>query len=164
MASGTVENFNLSPAKRPKGFGFSFTGFISVPFDGYYTFYTTSDDGSQLYIDKVLTVENNGVHVITEKSGVIGLMAGKHAITGLYFQRGGGTRFIVSYKGEGISKKTIPPSILYRINNPTPAKTSVVSSRIAASPSQNADEMNLGSTLKINVSPNPFSSIFDLSV
>ena len=164
VASGTVENFNLSPAKRPKGFGFSFTGFISVPFDGYYTFYTTSDDGSQLYIDKVLTVENNGVHVITEKSGVIGLMAGKHAITGLYFQRGGGTRFIVSYEGEGISKKPIPPSILYRINNPTPAKTSVVSSRIAASPSQNADEMNLGSTLKINVSPNPFSSIFDLSV
>ena len=31
-------------------FGFRYTGYIQVPVDGIYTFYTTSDDGSRLYV------------------------------------------------------------------------------------------------------------------
>ena len=37
------------------------------------TFYTTSDDGSSLYIDDVLVVSNDSLHAATEKSGVIGV-------------------------------------------------------------------------------------------
>ena len=162
--SGTVLNFDLSPAKIRKGFGFSFTGFINVPLDGFYTFYTTSDDGSKLLIDNVLTVSNDGVHGITEKSGIIGLMAGKHAISGLYFQRGGGSRFIVSYESDNIAKTAVSPSSLYRINIPTPAKVSNTSNRTAVGPAQNIDVINSINTLKLNISPNPFSSTFDLFV
>ena len=161
---GTVTNFDLSPAKILKGFGFSFTGFIDVPLDGFYTFYTTSDDGSKLLIDNVLTVSNDGVHGIIEKSGIIGLMAGKHVISGLYFQRGGGSRFIVSYESDDISKTVVSPSDLYRINIPTPAKVSNTSNRTAVGPAQNIDVINSTNTLKISVSPNPFSSMFDLFV
>ena len=162
--SGTVLNFDLSPAKIRKGFGFNFTGFVNVPIDGYYTFYTTSDDGSKLLIDNVLTVSNDGIHGITEKSGIIGLMAGKHAISGLFFQRGGGSRFIVSYESDEISKKPISPSDLYRMNISTPAKVPTTSSRTAVGPTQNIDVINSINSLKINISPNPFSSTFDLFV
>ncbi len=162
--SGTVSNFDISPAKIRTGFGFSFTGFINVPVDGFYTFYTTSDDGSKLFIDNVLTVSNDGVHGITEKSGVIGLMAGKHAITGLYFQRGRGSRFIVSYESDGISKTVVPPSELYRINIPTSSRAASTSSRAAVGLAQNIDINNANNTLKINISPNPFNSTFDLFV
>lgn len=160
---GTVSNFDISSAKVRTGFGFSFTGFIKVPVDGYYTFYASSDDGSKLLIDNVLTVSNDGLHGITEKSGVFGLMPGKHAISGLYFQRGGGSRFDVSYEVEGISKIAVPSSSLYRINKTTGAKVSTAGNRIAAGPSQNT-ENNSNSTVKLNVAPNPFRSTFYLFI
>ena len=116
VKTGTTNNFDLSLANRSYQYGFSFTGYINVPSDGQYTFYTTSDDGSNLYIDNILTVANDGIQHATEKSGTIGLKAGKHAITGLFFQQGGGQVFLVSYEGMGISKQTIPKSALYRVS------------------------------------------------
>lgn len=124
IKTGTVNNFDLSVANRTDQIGFSFTGFVTVPADGVYTFYTTSDDGSKLLIDNVLVVDNDGLHGAQEKSGAIGLKAGKHAITGLFFEQGGGEIFTVSYEGMGISKQTIPSASLYRIsiaNNPPAA-------------------------------------------
>ena len=59
-----------------------------MPADGQYTFYTNSDDGSNLYIDNVLVVNNDGLHGATEQSGTIGLKAGKHAISVGYIQQG----------------------------------------------------------------------------
>ena len=122
VKTGTVNDFTLSVANRNEQFGFSFTGYINVPSDGQYTFYTNSDDGSSLYIDNILTVFNDGLHSSLEKSGTIGLKAGKHAISGLFFQQRGDQIFIVSYAGMGISKQAIPPTALYRIEASTTGK------------------------------------------
>ncbi|MBC7937692.1 MAG: PKD domain-containing protein [Rhizobacter sp.] len=116
VKTGTVNNFDISVANRTDLIGFSFTGFVTVPADGVYTFYTTSDDGSKLLIDNVTVVNNDGLHAAQEKSGTIGLKAGKHAITGLFFEQGGGEIFTVSYEGVGVGKQTIPSSALYRIS------------------------------------------------
>ena len=43
---GTVVNIDLGPRNKENDFAFRFTGFIEVPTDGVYTFYSTSDDGS----------------------------------------------------------------------------------------------------------------------
>ncbi|RYE14521.1 MAG: hypothetical protein EOP51_28015, partial [Sphingobacteriales bacterium] len=115
VKTGTVTNFDLSVANSSDNFGFSFTGYINVPADGVYTFYTTSDDGSNLYIDNVLTVANDGLHAAIEKSGTIGLKAGKHAISTGFFEQGGGEVLTVSYSGPGITKQLIPGSVLFRI-------------------------------------------------
>lgn len=115
VKTGTVLNFDLTPANNTTLYGFNFTGYINVPADGIYTFYTSSDDGSSLYIDNVLTVNNDGLHGAVEKSGTIGLMAGKHAISGLFFQGTGGAVFQVSYSATGIAKQLIPSSVLYRV-------------------------------------------------
>lgn len=50
-----------------------FTGLMDVPIDGEYTFYTTSDEGSKLYIGNTEVVNNDGVHSPQERSGKIGL-------------------------------------------------------------------------------------------
>ena len=105
VKTGTTTNFNISLARRALAFAFNFTGFINVPSDGQYTFYTTSDDGSNLYIDNVPVVNNDGLHGAIEKSGTIGLKAGKHAISVGYFQQGGGSILNVSYSGPGVSKR-----------------------------------------------------------
>ena len=115
IKTGTTSGFDLSVANRNDQFGFSFTGFITVPTDGVYTFYTTSDDGSNLYIDNVLTVNNDGLHPSLEKSGTIGLKAGKHAIRGVFFEQGGENIFNVSYEGGGLPKQSVPVSSLFRI-------------------------------------------------
>ena len=116
VKTGTTDNFNISLANRTTAYSFNFTGYIDVPADGQYTFYTTSDDGSKLYIDDVLVVDNDGLKSATENSGVIGLKAGKHAISVGYFQQSWDNVLSVSYSGPGISKQSIPNSALYRVS------------------------------------------------
>ncbi len=50
LATGTVDNFDLRVMARPEHIGLCFTGFLEVPREGLYTFYTTSDDGSRLLV------------------------------------------------------------------------------------------------------------------
>ena len=115
VQTGTNANFDLSVANKAEFYALNFTGYIDVPSDGKYTFYTNSDDGSMLYIDNVPVVNNDGLHGSQEKSGTIGLKAGKHAINVGYFQASGGKMFSVKYEGPGISKQVIPSSVLYRV-------------------------------------------------
>ena len=104
----------LAPRNRDEHFAFRYTGYIDVPADGEYTFYTSSDDGSQLFIDSHLVVDNNGLHSLHERSGTIGLQRGKHALTVTFFESTGGQEFDVSYEGPGIGKSAIPAASLYR--------------------------------------------------
>lgn len=116
VKTGTVTTFDLTPRNINDQFGFSFTGFINVPTDGQYTFYTASDDGSKLFIGSTQVVNNDGLHGAgTEVSGTIGLKAGKHALTVNYFEQGGGEQITVSYAGPGITKQIVPSSVLFRI-------------------------------------------------
>jgi signal transduction histidine kinase len=50
LAAGNVNNFDLRVMAWPEHVGLRFTGFLEVPRDGLYTFYTTSDDGSRLFV------------------------------------------------------------------------------------------------------------------
>ena len=50
LAAGTVNNFDLRVMARLEHVGLGFTGFLEVPSGGLYTFYTTSDDGSRLFV------------------------------------------------------------------------------------------------------------------
>ncbi|MGA2916275.1 MAG: PA14 domain-containing protein [Sedimentisphaerales bacterium] len=111
---GQVANFYLSPRQQNDFFAFRFNGYIEVPSAGMYTFYTNSDDGSNLYIGKSLVVNNDGLHGMLEKNGSIYLLAGKHPITVTYFEKDGSENLIVSYAGPGISKRQIPDEVLFK--------------------------------------------------
>lgn len=121
VKSGTVDNFDLSVANRQERFAVEFRAYIDVPADGQYTFYTTSDDGSLLYIDDNLVVNNDGLHAATERSGTIGLKAGKHSISVGFFQQFGSQLLNVSFEGPGISKQSISASSLFRSSNLLPS-------------------------------------------
>jgi glucose/arabinose dehydrogenase len=119
LKTGFTSNFSLTQRNRNDDFAFRYTGFIQIPADGVYTFYTNSDDGSQLYIGNTLIVDNNGLHAAQERSGSIGLKSGKHAITVTFFERAGGEILDVKYTGPGISKQFVPSSALFRIPETT---------------------------------------------
>lgn len=121
VKSGTIGNVDLSPRNREDDYAFRFTGYIQVPADGSYTFYTSSDDGSRLQIGTTTVVNNDGLHGVQEASGTIGLRAGKHAITITFFEHLGAAALTTSYAGPGIAKQIIPAGAFYRVGTATTA-------------------------------------------
>lgn len=111
--SGPAPNFDLSVRARPDGFGLRFRGHVKIEREGVYTFYTESDDGSRLSIGEQLVVDNDGPHSPLEKSGMLALAAGFHAITVTFFERDGGDSLAVSYAGPDLPKQRIPPTALW---------------------------------------------------
>ncbi|UOQ74385.1 PQQ-dependent sugar dehydrogenase [Hymenobacter cellulosilyticus] len=146
-ASGNVATFSVAPRLRDDEFAFHYMGYVSVPVDGMYTFYTSSDDGSQLYIGSTLVVDNDGMHGLQERSGQIGLQAGLHAISVGFFERGGDQILDVSYAGPGLSQTAIPAAALLHA---APASARMA---LATSPSARTKTTNDGSAVQLY--PNP---------
>jgi hypothetical protein len=114
VATGSASTFDISLRQRDDDFAFRFTGFIEIPQGGSWTFYTSSDDGSRLYINGALVVDNDGLHANQERSGTINLSAGYYPITVTMFERGGQQVLSASWEGPGIAKQLISPAALYR--------------------------------------------------
>jgi mono/diheme cytochrome c family protein len=110
--SGTIDGFKLTPKKQIQNIGFRFTGFIKIPQDGLYTFYSYSDDGSRLSIDGKLVVDNDAIHGPEEKKGSAELKSGDHIIQVAYFNAGAGAELKVSMEGPGLPKQEIPGPLL----------------------------------------------------
>lgn len=70
--------------------GLVFMGYIDVPADGVYTFSLTSDDGSLLYIDDKLLINNDGGHSAVEVAAQTALKKGAHKLYARYFDHNGG--------------------------------------------------------------------------
>ena len=115
VKNGTLEGFDLSPKLKAEYFGIEYAGFIRIPMDGVYAFYTDSDDGSSMYVDGTKVVDNDGLHGTKEVRGVIPLAAGLHAIHVDFFQKSGGVDLRVSYEGPATNKQPIPAAILYHV-------------------------------------------------
>ncbi len=117
-ATGTTETFTLAVAKRKGDFALRFRGILTVPTDGDYKFYTTSDDGTRLSIDEKVVVENNGIHPAQERSAPVKLSAGDHTITLLYFDGGGQTAMKIEWKPPGGKRESIPANLLSHEGQP----------------------------------------------
>jgi len=113
VKEGVLPNFDLSPKLKPEYFGIEYNGYIKIPKDGVYGFYLGSDDGSRLYIDNSLAVDNDGLHGMNEQTGVVPLAAGMHSVRIGFFQKTGGIGLSLLYKGPGIEKQPIPGEILF---------------------------------------------------
>lgn len=112
--SGVVPaiSINVPQRKEADRFALKFTGFIQISKPGKYTFYAASDDGSRIYLDDKLLVNNDGRHGIVEKSTAIDLSTGAHKLVVTYFDNGGGDGLAIRWSGPGIKKQDIPASRL----------------------------------------------------
>ncbi len=72
--------------KRFEGFAIDYTGRFWIAEPGLYRFELTSDDGSRLYIDGQLIIDNDGQHTPATKVGKVDLAGGIHRIRVSYFQ------------------------------------------------------------------------------
>ena len=115
--TGVASTFTIDVSPVRENFALRFRGFIEVPVDGEYDFFTKSDDGSRLYINDNLVVDNDGVHAKRERSGAVQLAAGKHDIVVEFFERSFGEWLQVKWSGPGIPKQLIPTDVLSHIPN-----------------------------------------------
>jgi len=98
------------------------SGQVETIDDGQYTFYTRSDDGSRLWVNGQLVVDNWGYHGMTTKEGKITLEGHKrYDIVLEYFESGNyaGCRLMWSHKD--IHEEVIPTQYLY----PTAARANL---------------------------------------
>jgi hypothetical protein len=70
----------------PASFSATWAGSLFVPRGGAYTFATASDDGSWVYVDGQLVVDNGGGHATTLKQATVRLDRGVHSLFVKYFQ------------------------------------------------------------------------------
>ncbi len=94
-------------------FAYEFRTLIYISKRGVYRFYTISDDGSKLYIDDKLIVDNDGGHSVRRAEGKVALEKGYHALHLLYFENYMGQELEVGFLGRDIPETPIPAEMLF---------------------------------------------------
>ena len=72
---------------REDNFAIVYTGFIYVPENGVYSIYSNSDDGSKVFINDQLVVNNDGLHGARLEYVSMNLTKGYYAVRVEYFDR-----------------------------------------------------------------------------
>ena len=111
--SGITGNFIIPMEPEQDLYGFEFTGMIRIGKEGVYSFTTDSDDGSRLYVNDELIVDNDGIHGAHPVSGQIPLKAGFHPVRLMFFENLYGQHLKVWIEGPETGKTIIPDSLLY---------------------------------------------------
>ncbi len=146
VEQGTVDNFDISIRSDHYNdndyFAFDFFGFIYIDNPGTYRFYTSSDDGSQLFIDGQRVVNNDGRHGNVEKFGDITLTQGAHFITVKFFEASGGQNLSVSWRPPGEGQQQIPNSVLRSYDTYTTVAQPLAASNLTVSQTAPSPEPN----------------------
>lgn len=103
------------PTSMAETFASRHSGWLKVDTTGSYTLFVNSDDGSRVYLDGALLIDNDGLHGMREYSATLTLAAGYHPLRVEFFENGGGAGLQFSWSGPGITKQLVPASALWRL-------------------------------------------------
>ena len=95
-------------ASRPDVFSVAWTGYLLIVSPGTFEFALTSDDGSQLFIDEQLVVDNGGRHAPETRRGETRLTSGPHRLRLLFANSGGAFSFDWSWARTGNAQAPVP--------------------------------------------------------
>jgi hypothetical protein len=104
----STDNLVLAWGRPPAPFSVIWTGSFITFKNETITFATRSDDGSSLYVDDYLVVDNGGNHAVRTVAAPIKLRAGVHRIRIPYFQGGGDLAFDLLWARGGRPLEPVP--------------------------------------------------------
>lgn len=113
VKEGTMKNISIKEAPIADHFAYDFCTLVNIPAKGVYRFYTFSDDGSMLYIDGKLVVDNDGGHSGRRAEGKIALEKGLHELHLLYFEDYMGQELEVGFSGRDILDTPLTDEMLF---------------------------------------------------
>lgn len=99
--TGDATEFSVNVVRKKDNFALRFDGTIKLDKDGDYLFLIGSDDGSRLWIDEKLVIDNDGIHPFQQKRKKQKMTAGIHTVAVEYFEQGGEEVLQVDYEGPG---------------------------------------------------------------
>jgi hypothetical protein len=107
---------HLAPAwekQVPSPFSIRWEGWLTIENDGIYMFSLSSDDGSFLYVDNKLVIDNGQEHGLIKISNVVNLGAGYHPIEVRYFDIKWNADFKLEWlPPDGVEESAIPGDLL----------------------------------------------------
>jgi serine/threonine protein kinase len=106
-ASGFGPAFDLSLSRRREFYAFKFEGVFTLEQDVDCLFSLSSDDGSRLYIDGTLVVDNDGLHPMLTRQARMKLAAGTHRVVVTYFQNWGEADLAVEIRAPGLGRRNL---------------------------------------------------------
>jgi len=98
------KGIDLSIRPRAENYGVMFSGYLTIPTDGDYTFYLTTDSGASLRIHDAMVIDDDFKHDGSEVSGTIRLAAGIHPYHLSYRHTSGAEKLNFKYSSKGIEK------------------------------------------------------------
>lgn len=117
-----------TPISPQDNVSIQWVGQIKITTAGTYTFGTASDDGSRLFIDGVLIVNNDGGKGVTDSSNTVTLSAGYHDVRVDYYNGTGGAGEILRYGGTDLDQAygviANPATVLFQAQENTLAGSS----------------------------------------
>ena len=96
-----------------RSFSATWQGWLLVTRDDTFTFATVSDDGSWLYVDDALVVDNGGEHAAQRRQGSLPLTRGVHRIRVDYRRIRGGAELAVLWASAGRELAALTGDALY---------------------------------------------------
>ncbi len=112
-AIGKVYDLSLDDIPhRPDNFSVILTTNIVIDKKGEYVFYLNSDDGSKLFVDNKIVIDNDGLHGPKEINGIVVLVKGKHKLKVEMFERTGNESLSVALEGGRNPKHILLPKSL----------------------------------------------------
>ena len=114
--SGILPEVNFYAAdfgSLEENFAIEVEGYLRIPKTSNYTFRLTSDDGSALFIDDEMVIDNDGFHGDTSIDGEVVLAEGYHPFRALFFQGLGGRTFRLTWRSFDTKRfEPVPSSVM----------------------------------------------------
>jgi hypothetical protein len=114
-SSGVIPQVSLSiPDRTAEYFCARYESALLVPHEGIYEITLCSDDGSRLYLDNELIINNGGLHAVQTMHRRLWLKPGPHRFRVDYIQSTSVAKLEVLWRGPGIPEQVIPTSAFDR--------------------------------------------------
>jgi predicted alpha/beta superfamily hydrolase len=108
-ATGITENLDLKMALKRDSFAVKFEGYLHITSKGMYYLWETSDDGSQVYFNNQLLLNNDGLHSADSPVvKVLPLQPGYYPLSIRYFERTGDEGITMGYVTGTKKMKAVP--------------------------------------------------------
>jgi hypothetical protein len=111
--SPTLQHMRRKFPTKPSNYSIEWTGVLSIPVSGSYQWTLGSDDGSWLWIDQQLAIDNGGYHAYVERSTTLTLEQGFHPVKIRYMQGIGFAYLNLFWTRPGHSQEPLPAALLF---------------------------------------------------